>query len=55
MPVSAVRVPGLCKNIQELNERIYTVLGTHWNTRYPDCVRNIHVVNARGYVAKKLR
>jgi len=28
-PVSAVRVPRLCKNIQEVNERVYAVLGTH--------------------------
>jgi len=21
----------------------------HWNTLYPDCIRNIHAVNARGY------
>ena len=37
------------KSTQEVNERLYTVLGTHWNTLYPDCVRNIHVVNGRGY------
>jgi len=49
-PVKAVQVPRLCENIQEVNERaIYTVPGTHWNTLYPDCVRNIHVVNRRGY------
>ena len=73
--VSAVPVPRLCKNIQEVNERVYAVLGparnalnlyclknmqdesehvytvpgTYWNTRYPDCVRNIRVVNGRGY------
>jgi len=33
MPVSAVRVPRLCKNIQEVNEHVYAVLGTHWNTQ----------------------
>jgi len=37
------------KIIQDVNERVYTVPGTYWNTRYPDCVRNIHVVNGRGY------
>ena len=37
------------KNIQEMNEHVCAGLGTHWNTRYPDCVRNIHVVNGRGY------
>jgi len=25
------------------------VLGTHWNTLYPHCIRNIHAVNGRGY------
>jgi len=33
------------KSIQEKNDCVYTVLGTHWNTLYPDCVRNIHAVN----------
>jgi len=37
------------KSIQEENDRVYTVLGTHWNALYPDCVRNIHAVNGRGY------
>jgi len=32
-----------------VNEQVYTVPGTYWNTRYPDCVTNIHVVNGRGY------
>ena len=27
--VSAVPVPRLCKNIQEVNEHVYAVLGTH--------------------------
>jgi len=35
--------------IQDVNEHVYTVPGTSWNTRYPDWVRNIHVVNGRGY------
>jgi len=39
------------KIIQDVNKRVYTVPGTYWNTRYPsDCVRNIHVVNGRGYM-----
>jgi len=37
------------KSIQEVNHRVYTLLGMHWNTLYPDCVRNIHVVNGCGY------
>ena len=37
------------KSIQQENDRVYTVLGTHWNTLYPDCIRNIHAVNGRGY------
>jgi len=28
---------------------VYTVLGTHWNILYPDCIRNIHAANGRGY------
>ena len=32
-----------------MNERVYTVMGTYWNTLYPDCVRNIHAVNGHGY------
>jgi len=32
-----------------VSEHVYTVPGTYWNTRYPDCVRNIRVVNGRGY------
>jgi len=32
-----------------MNEHVYTVLGTYWNTRYPDFIRNIHVVNGHGY------
>jgi len=27
--VSAVPVPRLCKNIQEVNERVYAVMGMH--------------------------
>jgi len=41
----AVQYPDCLKSIQEVNERVYTVLGMHWNTLYPDCVRNIHAVN----------
>ena len=41
-------VPRL-KIIQDVNEHVYTVPGTSWNTRYPDWVRNIHVVNGHGY------
>jgi len=37
------------KSIQEKNVCVYTVLGTHWNTLYPDCIRNIHAVNGCGY------
>jgi len=33
-----------------MNELVYTVPGMYWNTRYRDCVRNIHVVNGRGYM-----
>ena len=32
-----------------MNDRVYTVLGRHWNTLYPDCIRNIHAVNGHGY------
>jgi len=37
------------KSTQEVNDRVYTVLGMHWNTLYPDCIRNIHAANGRGY------
>ena len=37
------------KSIQEEIDRVYTVLGKHWNTLYPDCIRNIHAVNGHGY------
>ena len=43
--VSAVRVPSLCKNIQEVNERVYAVLGMHCNTLYPDSSKIIRYVN----------
>jgi len=33
------------KSIQEVNERVYTVLGMYWNTLYLDCVRNTCAVN----------
>jgi len=36
-------------SIQEVNDHFHTVLGTHWNTLYPDCIRNIHAVNGCGY------
>jgi len=39
----------LVKSIQEVNGCVYTVLGTHWNTLYPDYIRNIHAVNGCGY------
>jgi len=35
--------------MHKVNDRVYTVLGVHWNTLYPDCIRNIHAVNGRGY------
>jgi len=35
--------------MQDVYERVCTVPGTYWNTQYPDCVRNIHVVNGHGY------
>ena len=28
---------------------IYALLGTQWNTLYPDCVKCIHTLNGRGY------
>jgi len=37
------------KGIQEKNDCVYTFLGTHRNTLYPDCIRNIHAVNGHGY------
>jgi len=37
------------KSTQEVNDHVYTVLGMHWNTLYPDCISNIHVLNGRGY------
>jgi len=43
--VSAVHVPRLCKNIQEVNEHVYAVLGTHWNRLYPDCLKIIQDMN----------
>jgi len=32
-----------------VNDGVHTVLGTQWNTLYPDCIRNLHAVNGRGY------
>jgi len=43
--VSAVHVPRLRKNIQEVNEHVYAVLGTHWNRLYPDCLKIIQDMN----------
>ena len=41
--------PGCVKSIQEVNERVYAVLGTHWNALYPDCLKIIQDVNERVY------
>ena len=41
-------VPRLFENYKDVNEHVYIVPGTYWNTRYPD-VRNTHVVNGRGH------
>jgi len=35
--------------MHEENDRVYIVPGMHWNTLYPDSIRNIHAVNGRGY------
>jgi len=46
--VSAVLLclyPLLCKDIQDANERVYAVLGRHWNASYPDCLKIIQDVN----------
>ena len=52
-----LKIPTLCesypdcvKSIQEEDDHVYTVLGTHLNTLYSDCVRNIHTVNGHGYM-----
>ena len=29
--------PDCVKNKQQMNERVYALLGTQWNTLYPDC------------------
>ena len=33
-----------------MNERVYAVLGTHWNALYPDCLKVIKDVNERVYI-----
>ena len=37
--------PDSVKNIQQVNERVYAVLGTYWNALYPDCLKIIQDVN----------
>ena len=39
--------PDCIKNIKEVNERVYAVLHTHWNTLYPDCLKIMQDVNER--------
>jgi len=43
--VKVVHVPRWGKNIQEVNEHVYAVLRTHWNTLYPYCLKITQDVN----------